>query len=99
MDQYFKVKDDSIGQPTRYLGAKIELSTHSNGEQSWSMGSGQYVMEAVRNAETWFNNRNKKLKTRAPTVMPFTYKPELDTTRLLDDEDTNSYQQHIGVPP
>ena len=61
------------------------------------MGSGQYVMEAVRNAETWMNNRNKKLKTRAPTVMPFTYKPELDTTRLLDDEDTNSYQQHIGV--
>jgi hypothetical protein len=42
-------------------------------------------------------NKGKTLKTRAASVFPSGYRPELDSTAYCNDEDANYYQQQIGV--
>jgi hypothetical protein len=61
------------------------------------MGSDQYVIEAVGNVSIWLEGRGLKLKTKAPLVLPTHYKPVLDTSKWLNEEDANYYQQQIGV--
>jgi hypothetical protein len=61
------------------------------------MGSEQYVKEAVRNVESWLNRSGHALKSKAPSVLPSGYKPEMDASDLLGNEDANYYQQQIGV--
>jgi hypothetical protein len=64
----------------------------------WSLSSEKYVKEAIRNVQNWLTDHNMKpLKTRAPSVLPSGYQPELDATDYCDDELANYYQQQIGV--
>jgi hypothetical protein len=64
----------------------------------WSLSSEKYVKEAIRNVQNWLTDHNMKpLKTRAPSVLPSGYRPELDATEYCDDELANYYQQQIGV--
>ena len=99
INSHFILKEGSIGPPKQYLGAAVRTHTFDNGDTAWSMGSQQYVKEAVRNIENWMLQRNCKLKpsSRAKTVLPVTYRPELDTTELCNEEDHNYFQQQIGV--
>ena len=101
LNLHFLLKPDSIGKPTRYLGASIKEFTiqDENGEtcQTWAMGSEQYVKEAIRNVKQWLEKRGLALKTRAASVLPLNYRPELDATPLCNDEDHNYFQQQIGV--
>jgi len=97
MDQRFLLKPDSIGSPTRYLGASVKKFQKEDGEWCWAMGSEQYVKEAVRNVSNWLSLRGLKLKSRAPSVLPMNYRPELDTSPLCDDDLTNYYMQQIGI--
>jgi Reverse transcriptase (RNA-dependent DNA polymerase) len=48
LDQHFLLKPGSIGPPMQYLGASISKYKHASGDKSWSMGSQQYIKEAVR---------------------------------------------------
>ena len=100
MDQHFLLKPDSIGKPTKYLGA--DIGTHifpgDDGTEYWYMGSEQYVKEAVRNVETWLDLRGRSLKSKAASVLPLNYTPELDCTPLLTKDDIASYYpQLIGI--
>ena len=99
VDQRYLIKKGSIGHPTQYLGAGIGKFTppDAKGEEYWSMGSEQYVKEAVRNVSNWLEQRGLKLKSRAQGVLPCDYRPELDTTAPLSAEDHNYFQQQIGV--
>lgn len=38
-----------------------------------------------------------ELKKRAPSVLPTNYRPELDVTNYLNDDDAYYYQQQIGI--
>ena len=99
IDQVFKLKPDSIGPPTKYLGADVS-KFHFNDDPSkeyWCMGSEQYVKEAIRNVRNWLNARGLELKMRAPSVLPTNYTPELDVSALCGEEEANYYQQQIGV--
>jgi hypothetical protein len=53
------------------------------------MSSAKYVKEAVR--------LNKRLPNKVPTPLSSGYRPELDVSPLLKDEEANYYQQLIGV--
>jgi hypothetical protein len=61
------------------------------------MGSEQYVKEAVRNVKVWLDKRGLNLKSKAPSVLPSSYRPECDATALCNDEDHSYYLQQIGV--
>ena len=99
LDQHFLLKPDSVGKPERYLGSTI--APFSIPEEPdlpcWSMGSEAYIKEALRNVKTWLDKRGLALKTKAPSVFPSGYKPELDVSPLCDEGDHNYYQQQIGV--
>jgi len=99
LDQCFLLKPDSIGKPNRYLGATVKEWDPEGSDycKAWAMGSEQYVKEAIRNVKLWLDKRGLGLKTKASGVLPSNYKPELDSTPYLDDEDFSYYQQQIGV--
>ena len=97
IDQHFKLKDGSVGVPDRYLGANIGKYTLPNGAEAWFMSSETYVKAAIKNVESWLEQKGEKLKTKVSCVFPSGWKPELDVTPLLKDEDASHFQQQIGV--
>jgi hypothetical protein len=98
IDQHFMLKKESIGPPTRYLGASVEKFTFPDDDKEyWCMGSEQYVKEAVRNVKNWLDKRGAKLKSKAPSVLPSNYAPELDASPYCSEDDSSYYQQYIGV--
>ena len=97
IDQHFKLKPDSIGPPSTYLGATVSRFTLPDGKECWAMGSEQYVKEALRNVEDWLSERGAKLKPKVTCVLPSGYRPELDVTPELDDDDANYYMSVIGI--
>ena len=97
IDQCFKLKDGSVGVPDRYLGANISEYTLDDGTVCWSMSSEYYVKAAVKNVELWLQKKGDMLKTKAACVFPSGWKPELDTTELLGEDDASYFQQQIGV--
>ena len=99
IDAHFKLKPDSIGKPTRYLGATISQHYLPDDptKPRWASGPDQYVKEALANVEAWLADRDAKLKSKAPSVLPSGYRPELDVSELLPDEEASWYASQIGV--
>ena len=92
----YKLKD--VGPPKRYLGA--EVGRYSIGtKQTWYMSARLYLREAIKEVErTWgpleklFNNRGK-----LDIPLPTGYHPELDTSKILDEDSTQLYQSYVGI--
>ena len=97
IDQHCKLKDGSVKIPDQYLGANIGKMDLPNGQTSWYMSSEAYCKAALFNVEQWLEKRKEKLPTRTACVFPSGWKPELDVTPLLNDEDVSYYQQQVGV--
>ena len=98
MNRFFLLKPDSIGPPTRYLGATIsEYTIPGDIKPKWAIGSEEYVKEAVRVIKAWLEKRGMFLKTKASGVLPSGYKPELEASPLLDENDSHFYMQAIGI--
>ena len=54
--------------------------------------------EAINNVEKWLSDRGMYLKKKsAKSVLPSSYRPELDDTKYLDQEHVSYYQEQIGV--
>ena len=98
IDAHFKLKPGSDGHPEKYLGADIARYTIGD-QEYWSMGSKQYVDEAISNVEKWLADRGMMYLKRksAKSVLPSSYRPELDDTKYLDQEYVSYYQEQIGV--
>ena len=100
LDQHYVLKPNSIGPPTQYLGAQIGKYTVNDDpdKPKWYMSSEKYVKEAIRNVQNWIDQHKlPKLKTRAPSVLPSGYRPEMDASELCGEELAHYYQQQIGV--
>jgi hypothetical protein len=62
------------------------------------MSSDTYIKAAVANVEGYLKARGEKqLKSKTSCVLPSGWKPEIDVTDLLSDEDTGYHQSQIGV--
>ena len=95
----YELKEDAK-EPDRYLGAKIDkfhIPGDESGKAVWSMSAKEYVLEAVRNARQTLAAEGRQLKTNAKTPMPSGYRPELDTTEELSEQQSSMFQQQIGV--
>jgi hypothetical protein len=97
IDQSCKLKKGSVKKPDQYLGANVGQLDFGDGTKSWYMSSDSYCKAAVQNIETWLNKRGEFLPTRTACVFPSGWKPELDVTPELKEEDANYFMQQIGV--
>lgn len=98
MNRHFLLKPDSIGPPTRYLGATIsEYFVPGDNRPKWAIGSEEYVKEAVRVIKSWLEKRGMFLKSKASGVLPSGYRPELEASPLLGENDSHFYMQAIGI--
>ena len=99
LDQHFLLKRDSIKEPDLYLGSQV--SKHRFGDDPsrvyWSLGSDKYIKDAVRQVKEWLKDRNGVLKSKAPSVFPSGYRPELDASDYCTEEDASFYHSHIGI--
>ena len=98
--QYFELKQESIGEPTIYLGGKVWKVQRDNGVKAWAFGSSQYVQAAVSNVENWLSkdaNKRWMLPAKAKTPLKSGYRPELDVSPVLNATEASYYQSLIGV--
>jgi len=98
MNKYFLLKIDSIKEPSRYLGATI--SKHlmdGDSHYTWAIGSKEYLIESLRVVKQRIVPLNLTLKSKVTSALPSGYKPELDASDYLDDDDTILYMQLIGI--
>ena len=92
MNKHFLLKADSIHEPSRYLGASI--SKHlldGDSHYTWAIGSKEYLIESLRIVKQTIEALNLKLKSEVTSALPSGYKPELDASDDLDDENRVLY--------
>lgn len=92
----FKFKNNAIVEPEMYLGARLKkrkLGTY----ECWTMNSNDYIQAAIKNVEERLSRTGGKLVKRATTPMSSGYKPELEKSEELDAEDTQYFQELIGI--
>ena len=101
MSSKYTLKDGSVKPPDTYLGASISKWTIHDAEDPekprWAMSSDAYVQRAIDDVERKLAEVEQRLVSKASTPLSADYRPELDTTPLLDDARTNYYQGLIGV--
>ena len=99
IDQYFKMKPGSIGDPNFYLGAKLRKTVLPNGVVAWGMSASKYIQSAVQNVQNYLqqNYDGRTLKKKAPTAFPAGYRPEIDVTKELSPAKASYYQSQIGI--
>lgn len=98
LDQHYLIKPSSIGPPTTYLGADIgRFTIEGDPKPKWTMSAGKYMKNQLKEIEKWLSDHDMKLKTRASSVLPSNYRPELDNSELCDADLHHVYQQKIGV--
>ena len=95
--RHFKLKEESIGAPSQYLGGNMRQAKMENGQECWAFGSTQYVRAEVENVEEYLGNRREKLAAKALTPLSIKYCPEVDINEELADEEASYYQFLIGV--
>ena len=101
LSEMYTLKDGSVKEPETYLGAQFSKFLLPNGEEPekprWAMSSDIYVKRAVKDVEAKLEGKMTFLPKKASTPMVPGYRPELDSSRLLNDEEITQYQGHIGV--
>ena len=95
--EHFKLKEDSIGRPSQYLGGKLREVRLANGQEAWAFGSSQYVQAAVTNVEECLAKKGKQLVAKAPSPLSNGYRPEVDVSQELLEEDASYYHSLIGI--
>ena len=98
IDYYFKMKEESIGDPDIYLGSKIRKLVLPNSVETWMMSPTKYVSEAVKNVERYLDKEyGSKLPKRVSGPLPTDYRPEVDVTPVLEGEELSYYHSQIGI--
>jgi hypothetical protein len=95
--QHFVLREESIGPPSNYLGGKLREITLENGVRAWAFGSCQYVQSAVRNVEEHLMKAGKRLSYKAPTPLSNGYRPKIDVSPELGENDASHFHSLIGV--
>ncbi len=80
-----------------YLGGKLQQVELLNGEKAWAFGSSQYVQSAVKSVYGHLAKQGMKLPCKAPNPLTFDYRPEIDVSQELAENDASYYQTLIGV--
>ncbi len=63
----------------------------------WAMSSQKYVKEAIRCLELELGKSGQRLTGKPNTLMTPGYRPELDVSPLLEDDQASYYMSLIGI--
>ena len=99
----FRLKE-GWNKPTSYLGAETFEHRRKNGAVCWALGSGKYVKNLITQVKEMLSEDGLALRpipksnTAQEKIGPLhtDYKPELDTSPLLEARLHSRYQQIIG---
>ena len=69
----------------------------ANSQKCWAFGSTQYVRAAVDNVEEYLGTKGQKLQPKATTPLSSKYRPEVDISDELDEDEASYFQSLIGV--
>ena len=90
--------------PTMYLGAdisKYEIHNDTTRTSCWAMSADSHVKKALEVVQGRLNADNVYFKgSKKAPEHPFSsqsYRPELDTTELCNDDQAQFYQSLIGI--
>ena len=64
LGELYRLKEESLGIPDRYVGSNIKKYQLPDGREVWSMSSYDYVRNAVRNVDASLAASDKRLPTR-----------------------------------
>ncbi len=97
--ELYHLKDESVGPPSRYLGANVSKFQLRSGLECWSASARDYIKSAVHNIEEVLAQDPipSKLKNRVNCPLPISYRPEVDVSPLLDSKMTTRFQNGLGV--
>jgi len=91
----YRLKD--VDEPKRYLGAMIGKYDIGN-TTAWSMSSELYLRRALEEVENRWGNLSKMFKRDQLDIpVPTNYHPEMDQTKMLEDDEKQLYQSYIGI--
>ena len=89
----YKLKNDTYGEPTRYLGANVEkYQVPLTGQSYWSMHAYNYVVESCKMVRKWSENDGRKFKNNCDDAMEAKYRPKIDISDELGVELATQYQ-------
>ena len=93
----YHLKENSVGPPKRYLRADTKILLMKSGIECWTMSPGSYVREAIANIEILLVQDGRRMTNPMTPFLKTNYKPELDTSPLLDPLMTSKYQQLVEI--
>ena len=102
----YRMKEDSISEPSIYLGANVRNWTVTDNEgkdiNCWALGSQNYIRESLRIVDSIMEKHNLKQSStrRQGRNTPFSssdYRPELESSNYCSDEEITIYQNLIGM--
>jgi len=91
----FRLKEDSLGSPRRYLGAGFNVFTDSDGKECWAMSSDHSVRVVLDDVERDLEKEGKKLRGKACRPFQASFRLEVDISKELDDERVAKFQGYI----
>lgn len=101
LSERYTLKKGSVKPPDVYLGADIKQlyigGPESGQKPRWAMSSDTYVKRAVADVERELANNGQCFSKNVSTPMSQGYRPEVDSTALLDSKRANYFQGLIGV--
>lgn len=95
--KYWPIKEDSIGPPDIYLGNVVTKVRLDNDVVCWAFSSSKYTQAAIANVEKRLQTKGLKLQKRAAAPLREGYRPELDTTPILEQTEASYYMSLIGI--
>ena len=102
----YRMKEDSIGSPSIYLGANVKEWTVQDEfgkcTTCYVMGSSSYVKESIRIVENLMekhdiSHTSTRRNGRSSPFSSADYRPELDSTECLNDELMTVFQNLMGM--
>jgi hypothetical protein len=100
INEYLPLKEDSVGPPEFYLGAKLKKKEFADKTTAWGLSPAKYVQAAVKNCEAYLKdklNGNYSLPKKAENQFPYDYSPDEDVSPLLNVRTATYYMQLIGI--
>jgi hypothetical protein len=94
INEYLPLKEDSVGPPEFYLGAKLKKKEFADKTTAWGLSPAKYVQAAIKNCEAYLKdklNGNYSLLKKAENPFLYDYNPDEDVSPLLDVPTTTYY--------
>jgi len=97
--QLYRLKDNYVGLPKRYLGANVGKFQLKSRLECWSASPRDFVKSVVQNMEQVLSQDPipSKLRNQVNRPLPIVYRPEVDVSPLLDSALTTRFQNGLGV--